>query len=895
MNNDMKKAFLYLFLTVTWVMTTRSQTVPLSGPCGKSGSTVKWEFDPSGKILLIGGEGEMADFACGEAPWHHLTEHIYAVAVGNKVKSIGKCAFAGCKNLQKALISASVESIGDSAFMQCKELREYKITPAVREIAPTAFQECTRLQFVIEEGNTHFSLYNNALIDNGHRRLLCLSPAYRLTAFEVPPSVREIGCAAFFACTVLESVRIPAQTTALQPGAFTLCHGLKEIDIENGHPTLAEEDGIIYDKDKTKVIVCPAGREKKSVKIPSTVTEICPLAFSDCRLVKSIRIPPTVTRIGRNAFAVCVNLKSINLSEGITEIPPFAFRGCIWLKSLELPQGVTRIGDSAFEQCESITTMHIPDGVTELPDNVFKHCVHLEEITLPDKLTSIGEKAFVGCNNLKRLHIPADIPPGIEEKLHPTTLPTAYERIESRSHTKSGRTHTISYSRLQKVPHAEIKTKKAIGKYLYYTASSKMQLREITVNDDNLFYSAQDGILYNKDRTVLLFAAGRRDNVQIPETVREIAPFAFSGADVFKVHIPESVERIGECALPYRMNNDVPQRMHFYVHSTVPPELAVEQYLHLAAFYQRRGNYLADGETRLLALHVPAGCRERYEQAPVWGEIFKGCIEDDIRQEADTAADNAKAWRTAVRQFIRFTPGYEGTDDYTKKDSAIARAILQKEGKGRWQGLTEAELEQKSVQLAQEYSRSQKTYDAIEIMLPYYKKAMTLGQLQGLVDELNTEGARRAWELSQTDIETTPEAVAAMVLLAAGVTPPPLEAKECTPEYKALVHDFLELNGTKDGIHAIFQSALPETETEDSVSTYLENSIKYLVDNMETIMLNHYIDVLSEEDLRLLCDIFRKPSGQAARKAILYMAENGDAISTDKALRFKTWVEQTLQ
>ena len=891
----MKKAFLCLLLALVWVATVRPQTVPLSGPCGKPGSTVKWEFDPSGKTLLIGGEGEMEDFSCGEAPWLHLTEHIYAVAVGNKVKSIGKCAFAGCKNLRKALVSASVESISDSAFMQCKELREYKITPAVREIAPTAFQECTRLQFVIEEGNTHFSLYNNALIDNGHRRLLCLSPAYRLTAFEVPPSVREIGCAAFFACTVLESVRIPAQTTALQPGAFTLCHGLKEIDIEDGHPTLAEEDGVIYDKNKTKVIVCPAGREKKSVKIPSTVTEICPLAFSDCHKIKSIQIPPTVTRIGRNAFAVCLNLQSIELPEGITEIPPFAFGGCVRLKSLELPQGVTRIGNNAFEDCSSLTSMHIPDGVTELPDNAFKNCRDLKKITLPDGLASIGEGAFVGCNSLEKLHIPADIPPGIEGALRPITQLTAYLRIETRSHTKFGRTHTINYSRYQKVPHTGLKGAQALSNDLYYTASSKMQLRGITVDDGNLFYSAQDGILYNKDRTVLLFAAGRRDNVQIPETVREIAPFAFSGADVFRVHIPESVERIGEYALPSRQNNDVAQRIHIYVHSTLPPELAAEQNRQQAAASQPWADNTLMGETRLLALHVPAGCRERYEQAPVWGEIFKGCIEDDIRQEADTAADNAKAWRTAVRQFIQFTPGYEGANDYTEKDSAIARAILQKEGKGRWQGLTEAELEQKSVQLAQEYSRSQKTYDAIEIMLPYYKKTMTLGQLQGLVDELNTEGARRAWELSQTDIETTPEAVAAMVLLAAGVTPPLLEAKECTPEYKALVHDFLELNGTKDGIHAIFQSALPETETEDSVSTYLENSIKYLVDNMETIMLNHYIDVLSEEDLRLLCDIFRKPSGQAARKAILYMAENGDAISTDKALRFKTWVEQTLQ
>ena len=65
----------------------------LYGPCGTDSSTVRWELDAARGILLIGGEGKMKDFAPQEAPWLPHQKKIRMVAIGNKVTSIGKCAF----------------------------------------------------------------------------------------------------------------------------------------------------------------------------------------------------------------------------------------------------------------------------------------------------------------------------------------------------------------------------------------------------------------------------------------------------------------------------------------------------------------------------------------------------------------------------------------------------------------------------------------------------------------------------------------------------------------------------------------------------------------------------------------------------------------------------------
>ncbi len=88
---------------------------------------------------------------------------------------------------------------------------------------------------------------------------------------------------------------------------------------------------------------------------------------------------------------------------------------------------------------------------------------------------------------------------------------------------------------------------RSIGKEAFARCSP---LTSIDVEADNPSYSAHDGMLFTKDmKTLLQCPAGKPDAVELPDTVTEIAPFAFEGCSkITTVHLPATIAQIGEGA-----------------------------------------------------------------------------------------------------------------------------------------------------------------------------------------------------------------------------------------------------------------------------------------------------------------------------------------------------------
>ena len=79
--------------------------------------------------------------------------------------------------------------------------------------------------------------------------------------------------------------------------------------------------------------------------------------------------------IGNYAFSHCTSLKSIKLPSSVTEIGVNAFEDCYYLTSVNIPSSVTEIGVSAFYRCTSLTSVNIPSSVTEIEDDAFRDCI----------------------------------------------------------------------------------------------------------------------------------------------------------------------------------------------------------------------------------------------------------------------------------------------------------------------------------------------------------------------------------------------------------------------------------------------------------------------------------------------------------------------------------------
>lgn len=140
-----------------------------------------------------------------------------------------------------------------------------------------------------------------------------------------------------------------------------------------------------------------------------------------------------------------------------------------------------------------IRSVIINEGITIIGDRAFEGCYSLESIVIPESVTIIGYEAFRYCS-IKSIHIPA----------------------------------SVEYIGLQAFEDA----------YL---------LNEITVDDNNQYFSSLDGCLYNKDQSTIIKypEAKKGDTYIIPEQTKRIGERAFWGNDYIKqMIVPATVEYI---------------------------------------------------------------------------------------------------------------------------------------------------------------------------------------------------------------------------------------------------------------------------------------------------------------------------------------------------------------
>lgn len=206
----------------------------------------------------------------------------------------------------------------------------------------------------------------------------------------------------------------------------------------------------------------------------------------------------TVTAIGENAFSGCNELTSVTIPNSVTTIGKKAFVGT-GLTSMTIPNPVTSIGDSAFEGCRGLTSVTILNSVTTIGEKAFEGCLGLKWVTIPNSVTSIGDRAFYWCGSLTSVRIPNSVT--------------------------------------------------SIGNNAFGNCSS---LSEIYVEKSSKYFSSEDGVLYNYDKTTLIQCPGAKTKCIIPETVTSIGNCAFYCCKILtSVTIPNSVTSIGTRAFSY--------------------------------------------------------------------------------------------------------------------------------------------------------------------------------------------------------------------------------------------------------------------------------------------------------------------------------------------------------
>lgn len=179
-------------------------------------------------------------------------------------------------------------------------------------------------------------------------------------------SITSIGKNAFYNCSSLTQIEIPANVTYIGDQAFWGCSNVSILSFAAKN---------ISDDNFGDWVFSGVGQNLSDVK----------LEFTD----SVIRVPKHFC----NSFNLVPNYTSIHLGANIIEIGDNAFSDCRKVYTLSLPNKLEIIGEYVFYRLP-ISSITIPSSVKEIGNYAFEHCQNLSNINLPSSIKSIGFKAF---------------------------------------------------------------------------------------------------------------------------------------------------------------------------------------------------------------------------------------------------------------------------------------------------------------------------------------------------------------------------------------------------------------------------------------------------------------------------------------------------------------------
>ncbi|MDD4291259.1 MAG: leucine-rich repeat protein [Clostridia bacterium] len=330
---------------------------------------------------------------------------------------IGYAAWEYCEKLVSVTLPKNLETITGYSFRGCTAIKEVVVPEIVNmDMYSSMFFDCTSLERV-EFLNTQYAMITNGMFRNttSLKEIIGLdnitsigSSAFYGSGIEtyiVPTGVRSIPSyafaysaikhiglqegklrsispSAFENCINLEEVNIPACLTGIDfIAAFPGCTGIKAINVAEGHPTYASVDGVLFDVNKTTIVIYPLAN-------PAT----------------EFTTPDTLTYLGANVMEGVLFLKNLYLPE-VLEIGDFACANSS-IEYVSAPKAAY-IGYAAFASCSNLAKYDIPEAQV-IDQNAFVNAA-LTEVVLGNGIAYLGTEAFRGCANLTKVTVMAGV------------------------------------------------------------------------------------------------------------------------------------------------------------------------------------------------------------------------------------------------------------------------------------------------------------------------------------------------------------------------------------------------------------------------------------------------------------------------------------------------------
>ena len=327
-------------------------------------------------------------------------QYIEEVILPDSLINMGGDTFYNCRNLKKVNIPKSVLLMGNNPFAGCPvieitqqsnayvyengalytsdkktliyysikgEETEFVIPEGVIIICKHAFYLCERLQKITLPASLE-KMENNPFSGCSKLKLINLSKAYyikddviynsfktsvvgalnkiKAKRLELLDGIKTINRNSFWNCKGIESIVFPESLNDIGYNPFVGCTNIR---FESKSPDYKVVDGVLYNKDMSKLICYPAWKAVGTINIPESVITLERGAFSGCRAMTALNLH-NVNIVNKSCFTNCTSIKNLYCSDLITYIGEWAFAYCESLQTVSINRD-TIVDNNAFSNC----------------------------------------------------------------------------------------------------------------------------------------------------------------------------------------------------------------------------------------------------------------------------------------------------------------------------------------------------------------------------------------------------------------------------------------------------------------------------------------------------------------------------------------------------------------
>jgi hypothetical protein len=380
-----------------------------------------------------------------------LSTNITTITISNSVTHIEDYAFYKMSKLTTVNLPDSITHIGDYVFYDAVKLTTITIPTNVSSIGYETFGSTPVLmEIVVDSGNSNYLSQNGILFNKSQTQLIHYPVGKSDTSYTIPSSVTTISDNAFKLATYLTNVTLPNGVTNINDSAFSWMTNLNTINIPatvthigdnvfyktdqlltltipdsvisignlrfsgtalnvvGGNTVYSSQNGVLFDKLKTRLLLYPPRKSIINYTIPSSVTTIESYAFRNAIHLEEVHIPESILSVGNSIFLEANHLKRITVHVNNT-IYSSTPEGVLFNKDktvliqyppngpyteYTIPDTVATISDNAFRNAIKLTSHIIPSSVHIIGTFSFYNNTSVTSVNISDSVTAIGNSSF---------------------------------------------------------------------------------------------------------------------------------------------------------------------------------------------------------------------------------------------------------------------------------------------------------------------------------------------------------------------------------------------------------------------------------------------------------------------------------------------------------------------